>query len=273
MLLSRKYIVGHILVVMIVVACFALSSWQFDRLNERKKLNERISASMKREPVELSSLIKSTNDLLSIKEYEYRPVGISGTYRHEGEVLITGRSRQGEPGYNVATPFIVSGSPEEKLVYVNRGWIPQKLGDDVLEGKSSELITPNKGYDHERRIEGLIRVNEVKRVLGSDKQVKKSEPISARLSSDLFVDISGSDKKDIYPMYIYLQDDTFDKNDMNETTRENAYPRLLDDPELTERNHLSYAIQWVLFGFVAMGTWSTMCLKAWKPEHEKRVIQ
>ncbi|HMS25060.1 MAG TPA: SURF1 family protein [Acidimicrobiia bacterium] len=268
MLFSRKYIVGHFFVVIIVTTCFFLSYWQFSRLSERKELNTRIEARMLQPQAELSSIVVPTDSSVVIKNNEYRRVSVEGTYDESGQVLISGRTQDGEPGYNVITPLVTDqehNKIDQYVVYINRGWIPQPLGDALANGSvDGEDIAPPQGYETSRTIVGLVRKNESKQFLNTAKQVEKQKAITTRISTELLLKISGARNKDVlYPLWIQKQYETIDGKKVE--TNDNApvdYPTTLARPELTERNHFSYALQWVLFGFVAMITWGVICKAA-----------
>ncbi len=271
MLFSRKYIAGHVLVAIIVSSCFFLSYWQFSRLSERKELNTRIEARMLQPQVELSSIILPTDSPVVIKKNEYRRVEVEGTYEESGQVLISGRTQEGEPGYNVITPLVVVQATKEQnkidqaVVYVNRGWIPQPLGDALANGSvDGDDIAPPQGYEMPRTVVGLVRKNESKQILNTAKQVQRQKAITTRISTELLLNISGATNKDrLYPLWIQKQYEKIDgKKVAADRNASVVYPATLPRPELTERNHFSYALQWVLFGFVAMITWGVICKAA-----------
>ena len=73
-LIKPKYLLGHILILLIALTCFLLSSWQFSRLDQRKALNSKISSRMEANQNSLSKLgngyDKELNDIDFIKENE-----------------------------------------------------------------------------------------------------------------------------------------------------------------------------------------------------------
>lgn len=212
---------------------------------------------------ELSSIMDSS-EMLDIDEDEYRQVSATGTFNVEGQVLISGRTRDGAAGYYVATPLVLSGT-ERKVVYVNRGWIPQALGDAMRDGSATnEAIAPVGGYDVEREVVGLIRKNEPKQLLGDEKQIAKQKPVAARLSSEIFEEVSGVENPDdLYELWIHQNYQVVDgKKVANESDSAAAFPTPLEQPELTEMNHFSYAMQWIIFGVIALITWGVICKKA-----------
>ena len=61
----------------------------------------------------------------AIKDFDYRRIYTTGTYRHDQEMLIGPRIHDGTNGYLVVTP-LERGSDGSKVL-VNRGWIPKGL--------------------------------------------------------------------------------------------------------------------------------------------------
>jgi cytochrome oxidase assembly protein ShyY1 len=268
MLFKGKYLLGHFLVAIVVLSCFALSAWQFSRLSERKELNSQIQASMDEDTVKLGDILIPGDTKEVVDEFEYRRVSVTGIYREEGEVLILGRSRNGEPGYLVATPLEVVNlnadfqSKELDVVYINRGWIPQSLGDGIRDGTIDRTeIEPRLGYDQRRTVSGIVRANEEKVILGDSNQV--TDEVSSRLDSMLFLEKTNVDSEHMYPLWIHQFSETINGRAYPvEGQVDRSYPRILDPPELSERNHLSYAMQWAAFGIVALITWIVICRQA-----------
>ncbi|KAL9120412.1 MAG: hypothetical protein Q9187_003035 [Circinaria calcarea] len=64
-------------------------------------------------------------DPTAIKDFDYRRVFTTGRLRHDQEMLIGPRMREGNNGYLVVTPLEREG--EGTTVLVNRGWISKKL--------------------------------------------------------------------------------------------------------------------------------------------------
>lgn len=86
-------------------------------------------------------------DPSAISEFDYRRVYATGTFRHDQEMLIGPRMRDGKEGYLVVTPLERAG--EGTTVLVNRGWIARekKSQKSRLEGLPAGVVT----------VEGLLR--------------------------------------------------------------------------------------------------------------------
>lgn len=259
---KSKIIVGSILVGIIACICFSLSYWQFSRLAELKEYNAQISKQMKAPPENFHEIIKNAS-IQEVKTNQYRPVKVTGVYDEAGEVLISGRSRKDDPGYLVVTPLVLSDTKAREIVYVNRGWISQSLGDMILDTDDKTAIVPAEGYDQERTVVGYVRKNEAKQLYGNDTQVAKNNRVSTRISTEVFTNLSGINKTGtLYPLWIHETHEYIDgKIYKNSNTK---YPYSLDDPKLTDRNNLSYALQWIAFSVIAIVVWVLVCKKQMK---------
>eukprot|EP00943_MAST-04B_sp_MAST-4B-sp1_P005246 g5246.t1 len=126
--------VGMVLFGGIVCATAGLGSWQIKRYYWKKELVEERRKTLVSDPIEITTLPATAKD---IKEYEYRPISLKGTFDHENEILVGPRSPPKErsggmgladvkgetAGFYVVTPFILRNENNEKIL-VNRGWIP-----------------------------------------------------------------------------------------------------------------------------------------------------
>lgn len=83
----------------------------------------------------------------AIADFDYRRVHATGHFRHDQEMLIGPRIREGNDGYLVVTPLERDG--RGSTILVNRGWIPKKLRRqaDRREGLPMGEVT----------VEGLLR--------------------------------------------------------------------------------------------------------------------
>jgi surfeit locus 1 family protein len=128
----------------IPVTAFFLGSWQVQRLKWKTQLIAECEDRIVRPPLPLPGRV----DPEAIADFDYRRVYVTGRYRHDKEMLIGPRMRDGEQGYMVVTPLERDGDPGA-TVLVNRGWISKKLAD-----QSSRPESLPKG---EVRVEGMLR--------------------------------------------------------------------------------------------------------------------
>ena len=260
MRINWKIVFGSLLVGLIVVGCLLASFWQLSRLSERKELNAKIKSRMNQKPFEL----KSTEDIASndeINSFEYRPIRMAGTFEESKQVLVAGRSFEGAPGFNVLTPLRLSSG--NGTVYVNRGWISQPLGDSIIDSRvEAKNISPYGGYEKERQVVGLLRKNEPKRLIGSSK-LNKDTLVSPLISSDSFSDLfEGKELETVANFWVQEEfQEIGSKRLPKSSPQREIFPKQISRPELNEKNHLSYAFQWLSFAVVAVITWIVIIRK------------
>ncbi|MCD6021945.1 MAG: hypothetical protein K0R20_1655 [Actinomycetia bacterium] len=216
---SRRRRVTIVAIATIVAAvCIALGFWQLQRLADRRALNAEIRAARSASP----TMVRTADDIGALSAF--RSVVVEGTYDVEGEVLLYGRSLDGEPGHVVVTPLALD---DGSGVLVLRGWVPFSLDsapvaeapptarDVVVEGW---LIAPeSRGRSRPDR-DGIVRS----------------------------LDISGIGDRipfDLAPFAIQLR---------TQDPPNAELPVPVPAPELSEGPHLSYAIQWFCFAAVAV---------------------
>jgi cytochrome oxidase assembly protein ShyY1 len=216
---SRRRRVAILAIASIVATtCIALGFWQLQRLEERRTLNTEIRAARSAPP----TTVRTAEDIGSLSAF--RAVVVEGTYDIEGEVLLYGRSLDGEPGHHVVTPLALD---DGSGVLVVRGWVPFSIDrapvieaaptarDVVVEGW---LIAPeSRGRSRPDR-DGIVRTLDI-------------SGIGDRLPFELASFAVQLREQDPPPSRL---------------------PTLIPAPLLSEGPHLSYAIQWFTFAAVAL---------------------
>ncbi|KAJ4298592.1 surf-like protein [Collariella sp. IMI 366227] len=129
----------------IPITAFFLGTWQVKRLGWKTELLAKCEDRIVRPPLPLPSRV----DPDVIADFDYRRVYATGKYRHDQEMLIGPRMRDGEQGYIVVTPLERDGDDGAKVL-VNRGWVSKKMADQRTRGKDG-LPT------EEVRVEGMLR--------------------------------------------------------------------------------------------------------------------
>jgi cytochrome oxidase assembly protein ShyY1 len=215
---SRR--VAVVIVAAVVAAtCAGLGFWQLRRLEERRALNELILDRRSDPPV----LIEGSSARADLDPY--RPAAARGTYDVEHEVLLYGRSLEGEAGHHVVTPLVlVDGG----AILVVRGWVPFPMQTAPVRGgtpPAGEIevggsLVPDEGDGTTAPgPDGIIRVLDV-------------EGIASALPYDVF------------PLPLLLAQQS--------PPQPRSFPTPVPTPELSEGPHLSYAIQWFAFAAVAI---------------------
>ncbi|OJJ00642.1 hypothetical protein ASPVEDRAFT_40182 [Aspergillus versicolor CBS 583.65] len=140
---GRKHGPGLIILALIPIISFALGTWQIQRLDWKTKLIAKYEDRLVREPLPLPPRV----DPSVVSEFDYRRVYATGLLRHDQEMLIGPRIREGQDGFMVITPL--ERGEGESTVLVNRGWISKNMMEqkDRPEGLPKGEVT----------VEGLIR--------------------------------------------------------------------------------------------------------------------
>jgi cytochrome oxidase assembly protein ShyY1 len=117
-LLSRRWVLFALFVVVLGVACWRLGVWQFDRLQERRADNAIIERNLRAPAVPVTEVMSTGHPLPA--QQQWRRVTVTGTYQVDEETLVRYQTRDGRPGVNVLTPLRSAAGP---TVLVDRGWM------------------------------------------------------------------------------------------------------------------------------------------------------
>ena len=228
-------VLASIFILGMCALCVRLGFWQLSRLEQRQAANAVVERGMSAAPVAL------TPEVLRQLEkdpaaWRYRRVRAAGEWL-PGTILLRGRADGGRPGVHVVSPLRTGGS----VLLVNRGWFPAPDGS-----RPDQPISPVQGA---ARVQGLLM--EIPR---TDNGGQPSRDGQSYRRLDLIAMRSrfgGS----LVPLYLQAA-----------PSAEEALPRAVGVPELTDGPHLSYAIQW--FGFAATGVIGLLILlfrnRRWK---------
>jgi surfeit locus 1 family protein len=221
---TRRWVIGHLVVLLIVGGCVVAGFWQLDRLHQRRASNARIEARMAMPRLTLSSLgagtVSGAPDALA-----YRRVEVSGRFDSSNEVVLVGRTLGDETGNNVLTPLKIGSG---RGLLVDRGWIPYAL--------QSPPVRPALPPD------ALVMVSGV--LLPSESSASSSGGAETHVAS---IDIPALQSQLPYrlePVYLWLQSQT--------PAQPGRLPRAVPLPPLSEGPHLSYAIQWFTFASIGV---------------------
>ncbi|RYO78382.1 hypothetical protein DL762_008719 [Monosporascus cannonballus] len=123
---GRRHGWGLLVLAVIPATAFALGTWQVQRLGWKTELLARCEDRLVRDPLPLPPRV----DPDAVRDFDYRRVVARGRFRHDREMLVGPRMRDGEQGYMVVTPLerLDQGGPGA-TVLVNRGWISKKMRD------------------------------------------------------------------------------------------------------------------------------------------------
>lgn len=221
----KRWLAWLLLAVLFATACVFLAIWQLDRRDELVSKIQRMVNNYDSVAIEFSQISSLSES--DVVEYEWHPISLTGSYQIQDELLVRNRPIAGQPGFLQLVPFRLQTG---ELLIIERGWIQ---ADSSL--APSATLTPGS---EPRTITARVRLGE----LTPNRQSPAGQVTSINLQ-----DIQNLIAQDLETnFYLRLT---------SEPASELAIPQPLGKPLLDEGNHLSYAVQWILFalmGFYAL---------------------
>jgi cytochrome oxidase assembly protein ShyY1 len=225
-----------VLVVVFSLATSLLSWWQFDRREDRVAKIEMVSANYDIPAVPLSEVSWDFKDGEPINEW--RQVKIQGTYLPDETRIVRNRPLSGQPGFLQLVPLRLSNG---QILAVERGWLPA----------GNPLTTPALNP-----IPDSVPRELVVRMRLSEQDLNRAE-VPGQLASLHIASLTDSLGSSLITEYYGRL--------VSETPAMPENPRPMPKPSLNEGNHLSYALQWILFGIMAF--WALF----WAIANERRL--
>ena len=218
-----RWVVGHLLVLVVLVLFVNLGLWQIRRLQERQALNATVAARSEAPIEPLATLLSRVTDP---GELEYRAVTVEGVYAPENEILVRSRSLNGVPGFYVVTPLVGSTT-----VLINRGFVPLQFDVPPV----AEAAPPPGQVE----VTGRVRQSVAPPAIGP------KDPDSGRLSHVYWLNVER-----LQEQFDHRLAPVFAELILQDPAQTIAIPVPLTAPTLDEGPHRSYAIQWFLFAGV-----------------------
>lgn len=225
-MLSRKWILTTVLVVVGAAVCVRLGIWQLDRLAQRRTFNAHVFAVQVMSPLDLPARADLT-------QMEYRTVRASGAYDFANQVVIRNQFYNGLSGFHLLTPLRLS---DGEAVLVDRGWIP---------ADGNAMAADWRKYDQPGvvTVSGVIRLGQTAPGYGGVADPTLT-PDQTRLDFWMYVNLDRIGLQVPYPILpVYIQLDP----DPNRADPPIPFQPTLD---LSEGPHQGYAIQWFSFAAV-----------------------
>jgi len=235
MLLNNYYfrfsVLGTILAVLGISLFISLGTWQVNRAGVKEKLQHDIES---RQSLSAFILKKSIADISS---KVYIPVKALGHYDAKNEILIDNEIYQGNAGYHVLTPLILS--EDQSVIMVNRGWVPLGRSRDVL-----PELTPPVGSIV---VNGRISPHKSKPALILDQGNIKPGKVWQYFDYDKYIKYTGYN---LLPVVILLDEKSGE-----------GYIRNWPKYHSKVGMHIGYAIQWYVFAAIVFITYIAVNFK------------
>ena len=229
-LISSQWLGGLAFCALFALACALLGQWQMDRRMETVAEINKVLSNYDEPAVPLAGNAGLFTDVRP--EQEWTPVEMHGEYLEEDTRIVRNRPLAGKPGYEVLVPFRADTGD---VIVVNRGWLP--IGD-TTPGRPDVVPTPPAG-----------EVTVVTRIKPGEPDLGRDAPEGQLASIDLaaFEDSVGYDVADTA---------------YGQLATESPTPAVAlqqpPKPPLDEGPHLSYSLQWFMFGLMSFIVWGYM---------------
>jgi cytochrome oxidase assembly protein ShyY1 len=211
------------LVIVFAIATSALAWWQFDRRDQKVAAIDLVIANYDAPAIPLGDLEwRVTAEGVALDEW--RQVIVTGQYLPELTTLARNRPLNGQPGFLQLVPFQLSTG---EVLIVERGWLPTGSRQDSPDFMPTPDATPRELVLHLRPSERDFQREPVPGQIASI----HLETLRDRFSLPVITDYYG--------------------RLVTEVPASAEFPFQMPRPSLNEGNHLSYALQWVLFGLMA----------------------
>jgi surfeit locus 1 family protein len=211
---------------LIAVTCVSLGIWQIARLHQKQQFNAAVRAGLALPPQPIGSLVPAGTDPDTVR---YRRAEATGTYDVGREIVLYGRSRNGQAGNHLLTPLVMA---DGSAVIVDRGWVPV----DVSTPGAAAAAPPTGSVD----VAGVLFRSEG----DPPGAIGTSSSAAQTLARVDLSRIQAQLPYRIAPVYLLLQTQT--------PAQDSALPVPAALPALSEGPHRGYAIQWFTFAAIAL---------------------
>jgi cytochrome oxidase assembly protein ShyY1 len=236
-LLQPNWLMLTLVVFVFAAACYSiLAPWQFSRNADQQAQNAALTASFTSKPVPVEQLVPAGTEPSS--NAVWRMVTMTGTYEPAGEAMARLRTVQGEPAFEIITPFKLT---DGRTVLVDRGYQPPEAGKSV-----PDYASPPTGRV---TISARAQADEP-----ADKRPTFLDTGRRQIYSINSGTVAQATGMKIDPGYFQL--------DVNQPGVVNA---ALPLPQLDDGPYFSYALQWIIFGSMALFGWGYFSWREARP--------
>jgi surfeit locus 1 family protein len=230
---NRRWWWTTLLALAAMVVLVRLGLWQLDRLEQRRAHNTQIRQQLALPPLPL------TGDALPADaiEWKNRQAMARGEFDLSRQIALTHQHWMNTPGFHLVTPLVIedqaqSGDYRPKAVLVDRGWLPT-AAQDVANWSQYDVVGPVE-------VTGYIQLSQALQ------DSNRTSAVTSELQREWYrVDVAAIQAQMPYELLpVYLQQAPLSNGNTDLPFRSEL------DADLSEGNHLSYAIQWFIFAAI-----------------------
>ena len=234
-LLSRRWLLFAVAVVLLGWAAWWLGQWQFDRLEDRKESNAVVRANEDKPPAPVDDVLAPGEEVSD--DEEWRVVTATGEYAADDTVIVRYRTRDGVSGVDVVVPLVTAGGT---ALLVDRGWVQSERPGSA---EPAEVPAPPAG---EVTVTGWVRAD------GTGDSTDVSDRSTRAISS---VKIGEALDREVYGGFVELRSEDPGPEEALEP---------VELPELDNGPHFFYGLQWWFFGVLAIFGFCYLAYDEWK---------
>ncbi len=223
-LLSRRWLLFFVAVIVVGYATWWLGEWQFGRLEDRREKNSVVETNEHQDPAPVDEVLAP--DTPVAEDEEWRVVTATGEYDAADTIVVRYRTRDGAPGYDVVVPLVTG---DGTALLVDRGWMPEdEPGVDPLD------LVPAPPT-------GTVTVTAWTRADGSGDSTRVDDHSTRAISSEAIGDYLD---RPVYGGFVELRSEDPEPEEALEP---------VELPDQGEGPHFFYGLQWWFFGVLALG--------------------
>ena len=224
-MLSGRWLLFALAVVVLAYGAFLLGQWQFHRLDDRETRNAQTRTNLRAEPAPVEDVL-AVDRPARVRD-EWRRVTATGTYLEDENVIVRYQTRDGGSGVDIVTPLRTTAGP---VLLVDRGWMQTgNVGIDEVDAPAAPA--------GEVTVVGWVRVD----ATGDSATVADSSTraVSSRKIGPTLEDQTSG----VYGGFV----------DAQAETPAPAEPLVKAElPDLGNGPHFFYGLQWWFFGLLAV---------------------
>jgi len=253
---TPKWVLRHVLVVVLVAVMVQFGFWQLRRLDEKRDHRAVVEARQEQPAAPVEDVVPADVAAASdaVDDVAYRSATATGRYVAEDTVVVENRTFNGASGGWVLTPVRLDDGTG---VLVNRGFI----GFD--DGGRIAAPDPPAGRV---TVEGIVLPSQERGRFGATDPQGTKLDVLARVDVERF---AAQVDYEVLPAYLQLV-----TSDPPEPAPGTGEPELvaLGRPEPDLGPHLAYAVQWFIFATIAGGGYLLLLRKVGVEEAKEEAV-
>lgn len=222
----RFSLLGTVLAILGISLFASLGTWQANRAQEKKQLQQIMDQRAQQPPMPL------THSPKVIEEVIYTPTIAQGHYDKKHEILIDNEVYKGQAGYHVLTPFILND--DQSVIMINRGWISL--------GRSRNILPETTAPEGEQKINGtLAKIKSKPALILNDNLNNLQQKVWPFFDYENYQKLTGFK---MVPLVLLLKE-----------SEPNGYMREWPKYDAKVGMHIGYSIQWYVFALIILATY------------------